>query len=205
MPICPRRSGATEFRASPDHDTTGLYWSPAICEIQKGLSPRDSGGGPITPTTLPTGSGGLRTSRPINQEVALHSQDTGAVVERAQAAALATWGRFQRKREQAGALQALGEFGGAIWSRGSAWTTAAGRCCGTWAGVEPGPSLNGYRRARGDRALPRPNGWNGFHVNLVWLADLSVGGRFATEPCETCASGMRPIPAWVAEVQPVDL
>jgi len=51
--------------------------------------------------------------------------------------------RFHRgrltKRQQAGALQTLREFQGAVRGRGSAGSLVACCCYGTWAGVEPGP------------------------------------------------------------------
>jgi hypothetical protein len=47
-----------------------------------------------------------------------------------------------RQRQQAGAVQALREFGGAVQGRGSAGSLVARSCYGTRAGVEPGPPIS---------------------------------------------------------------
>ena len=65
--------------------------------------------------------------------------------------------------QQAGALQTLREFGGALPGRGSAWSAAACRRCGRWAGVNSGlpagcdqHGLNrGARCSRSRRAAAR--------------------------------------------------
>ena len=59
-----------------------------------------------------------------------------------------------RQRQQAGALQTLREFGGAVRGRGSAWSSVARCCYETRAGVEPGPLQ--ASRAANDSAYNRP-------------------------------------------------
>jgi len=73
------------------------------------------------------------------------------------------------KRQQAGALQTLREFGGAIRGRGSAWTAAACRRCGRWARVERGPASSRCHRAGVEAGLPTGcyhHGWKQGHSFL---------------------------------------